>query len=97
MTQTKSLSYSEDIFNEKCLISVFKQWDLCLSNAVIKTGVGLGAGIVASVCLFKREFFIFLYFYKEWNSYFTGFGFGLGKAYSDCDRYFNPYNIPGMQ
>ncbi|KAG5519666.1 hypothetical protein PMAC_001822 [Pneumocystis sp. 'macacae'] len=79
MVQTKPLSYSEDIFNEK--------WDLCLSNAVIKAGVGLGGGIVASVCLFKR---------KMWPVT-LGFGFGLGKAYSDCDRYFNPYSIPGIQ
>ncbi|EMR11622.1 hypothetical protein PNEG_00061 [Pneumocystis murina B123] len=78
MVQTKT-SYSEDIFGEK--------WDLCLSNAIVNAGIGLGSGIIASVCLFKR---------KMWPA-MLGFGFGLGKAYSDCDRQFNPYSIPGFQ
>ena len=28
--------------------------DLCLSNALVKTGLGLGTGIVLSVLLFRR-------------------------------------------
>ncbi|KAG4303549.1 hypothetical protein PCK1_000067 [Pneumocystis canis] len=77
MIQIKPSNYSEDLFSEK--------WDLCLSNAIIKTGIGIGVGIISSVCLFKREKNV------------ACFGFGLGKAYSDCDRHFNPYNMLGMK
>jgi inner membrane organizing system protein 1 len=31
------------------------QTDLCISNAIVKTGAGFGVGVVLSVLLFKRE------------------------------------------
>lgn len=32
-----------------------KQTDLCISNAVVKTGIGFSAGVVLSVLLFRRK------------------------------------------
>ncbi|KAJ6262167.1 hypothetical protein Dda_2972 [Drechslerella dactyloides] len=54
------------------------QWDLCLSNAIIKSGLGLGFGIVFSVLLFKRRAF------PAW----VGLGFGAGRGYAECDASF---------
>ena len=31
------------------------QTDLCISNAIVKTGIGFSAGVVLSVLLFRRE------------------------------------------
>ena len=59
---------SEEILSEK--------WDLCLSNAIVMAGLGVGVGVVGSVILFRR---------RAWPV-FTGLGFGLGQAYNDCDR-----------
>lgn len=45
-----SSSSSSSLFS-----SVFPQTDLCISNAVVKTGIGFSAGVVLSVLLFRRE------------------------------------------
>ncbi|KAK5664081.1 hypothetical protein OQA88_295 [Cercophora sp. LCS_1] len=58
---------SEALLNEK--------WDFCLSNALIKSSLGLGFGVVFSVLLFKR---------RAWPA-FVGFGFGAGRAYEECN------------
>lgn len=69
-TSTKKVS-SEDIISQKVTLtrstilalsdfvdacSHFRsQTDLCISNAVVKTGIGFSAGVVLSVLLFRRE------------------------------------------
>ncbi|CAK7231460.1 Mitochondrial inner membrane organizing system component [Sporothrix bragantina] len=58
---------SEALLNEK--------WDHCLSNLVIKSGLGLGFGVVFSVLLFKR---------RAWPAV-VGLGFGAGRAYEECN------------
>ncbi|KAF3941229.1 hypothetical protein ABW19_dt0206668 [Dactylella cylindrospora] len=65
-----SAPVSETLLNDK--------WDLCLSNAIIKSGLGLGFGIVFSVLLFKRRAF------PAW----IGLGFGAGRGYAECDASF---------
>ncbi|EPS45199.1 hypothetical protein H072_777 [Dactylellina haptotyla CBS 200.50] len=65
-----SAPVSETLLNDK--------WDLCLSNAIIKSGLGLGFGIVFSVLLFKRRAF------PAW----VGLGFGAGRGYAECDASF---------
>ncbi|PWY99660.1 DUF543-domain-containing protein [Testicularia cyperi] len=70
---------SEDIISQKT--------DLCISNAVVKTGIGFSAGVVLSVLLFRRRAF------PVW----LGTGFGLGSAYTDCERSFNPVAVPGVR
>ncbi|CAO1632288.1 unnamed protein product [Parajaminaea phylloscopi] len=66
---------------------VARKTDLCISNAVVKTGIGFGTGVVLSVLLFRRRAF------PVW----LGTGFGLGSAYTDCERSFNPYSAPGLR
>ncbi|CAC14019.1 MICOS complex subunit mic10 [Schizosaccharomyces pombe] len=51
------------------------QWDVCLSNMVVQSGIGLGAGIVSSVLFFRRAA------WPVWG----GLGFGLGKSYADSN------------
>jgi len=58
---------SEALLNEK--------WDYCLSNLVVKSGIGLGFGVVFSVLLFKR---------RAWPA-LMGVGFGAGRAYEECN------------
>ncbi|KIS68114.1 uncharacterized protein UMAG_10488 [Mycosarcoma maydis] len=70
---------SEDIISQKT--------DLCISNAVVKTGIGFSAGVVLSVLLFRRRAF------PVW----LGTGFGLGSAYTDCERSLNPVAVPGVR
>jgi len=70
---------SEQIINEK--------WDRCVSNFLIKTGVGLSVGIVASALIFKK---------KSWPIALST-GFGIGVAYADCQRTFKPTAIPGVR
>ncbi|CDW96649.1 hypothetical protein [Sporisorium scitamineum] len=77
-TSTTKVS-SEDIISQKT--------DLCISNAVVKTGIGFSAGVVLSVLLFRRRAF------PVW----LGTGFGLGSAYTDCERSFNPVAVPGVR
>ncbi|EED81339.1 predicted protein, partial [Postia placenta Mad-698-R] len=50
-------------------------------------GVGFSAGVIASVILFRR---------RAWPIA-LGTGFGMGAAYADCDRSFNPARIPGTR
>ncbi|CAN3376712.1 hypothetical protein DIURU_004508 [Diutina rugosa] len=61
---------SKNLLNDK--------WDVVLSNALIKTGLGFGAGVLASVLLFRR---------RAWPVW-VGVGFGLGRGYSEGDAIF---------
>ncbi|KAL9936605.1 hypothetical protein V8E36_004673 [Tilletia maclaganii] len=70
---------SEDIISQKT--------DLCISNTIVKTGLGFSAGVLASVILFRRRAF------PVW----IGTGFGLGSGYTDCERSFNPVSVPGVR
>ncbi|KAK0564904.1 Mitochondrial inner membrane organizing system component [Tilletia horrida] len=70
---------SEDIISQKT--------DLCISNTIVKTGLGFSAGVIASVLLFRRRAF------PVW----IGTGFGLGSGYTDCERSFNPISVPGVR
>ncbi|CAD6890308.1 unnamed protein product [Tilletia controversa] len=70
---------SEDIISQKT--------DLCISNTIVKTGLGFSAGVIASVLLFRRRAF------PVW----IGTGFGLGSGYTDCERSFNPVSVPGVR
>ncbi|CAG8776125.1 15665_t:CDS:2 [Acaulospora morrowiae] len=70
---------SEEILNEK--------WDLCISNLLVKAGIGLSVGIVISALAFKK---------KSWPIAMST-GFGVGVAYSECQRKFNPIDIPGVK
>ncbi|KAK0546574.1 Mitochondrial inner membrane organizing system component [Tilletia horrida] len=70
---------SEDIISQKT--------DLCISNTIVKTGLGFSAGVVASFLLFRRRAF------PVW----IGTGFGLGSGYTDCERSFNPVSVPGVR
>lgn len=54
------------------------RWDVVLSNTIVKTGLGFGAGVLASVILFKRRAF------PVW----LGVGFGLGRGYAEGDAIF---------
>ncbi|CCH47015.1 hypothetical protein BN7_6624 [Wickerhamomyces ciferrii] len=63
-------SPSQNILNDK--------WDVVLSNTIVKTGLGFGAGVLASVLLFKRRAF------PVW----IGVGFGLGRGYAEGDAIF---------
>ncbi|ORY08131.1 DUF543-domain-containing protein [Basidiobolus meristosporus CBS 931.73] len=56
-----------------------QKWDRTVSNFIVKTGVGLSTGIVASVLFFKR---------RAWPvTLFTGFS--MGMAYAESQRLFN--------
>ncbi|CAJ0825819.1 9338_t:CDS:10 [Entrophospora sp. SA101] len=62
-----------------------EKWDHCLSNLLVKTGIGLGVGIVASALIFRK---------KSWPITLST-GFGAGVAYAECQRIFNPIALPG--
>lgn len=70
---------------EQC--HLFRQTDLCISNAIVKTGIGFSSGILLSVLLFRR---------RSWPVW-LGTGFGLGSGWTDCERSFNPVAIPGVR
>ncbi|KIO11314.1 hypothetical protein M404DRAFT_127714 [Pisolithus tinctorius Marx 270] len=72
---------SENIVNQKAGET------LHLADLLVKTGVGFGVGVVASVILFRR---------RTWPVALST-GFGMGTAYADCDRLFNPARIPGTR
>ncbi|PLW15760.1 hypothetical protein PCANC_02727 [Puccinia coronata f. sp. avenae] len=76
---SQRLSSSENILSEKT--------DVCIANAIVKTGMGFGAGVIVSVIAFKRRAF------PVW----IGIGSGLGASYSDCQRTFNPVHLPGYR
>ncbi|KAK9380892.1 DUF543-domain-containing protein [Kockiozyma suomiensis] len=61
---------SEQLLNDK--------WDVVVSNTIVKTALGFGFGVVASVFLFKRRAF------PVW----LGVGFGAGRGYSEGDAIF---------
>ncbi|KAI6002151.1 hypothetical protein EDD15DRAFT_2361491 [Pisolithus albus] len=58
-----------------------------VADLLVKAGVGFGVGVVASVILFRR---------RTWPVALST-GFGMGAAYADCDRLFNPARIPGTR
>ena len=73
--------------------------DLCLSNAIVKTGIGFGSGVLLSVIIFRSNSMIqiavdvFLRLCRltgrTWPVWlFTGVG--MGRAYTECDMTFNP-------
>lgn len=61
---------SQNLLNDK--------WDVVLSNALIKTGLGFGGGVLASILFFRRRQF------PVW----LGIGFGLGRGYAEGDAIF---------
>ncbi|CUM45850.1 MICOS complex subunit MIC10 [Debaryomyces fabryi] len=69
-TEQKVAAPSQSLLNNK--------WDVVLSNTLIKTGLGFGGGVLASILLFKRRSF------PVW----LGIGFGLGRGYSEGDAIF---------
>ncbi|XP_076330160.1 MICOS complex subunit Mic10-like [Tachypleus tridentatus] len=62
---------SEDEYGEK--------WENCFADTLIKTGAGLGIGIIFSVFMFKR---------KTWPLVF-GVGTGVGIGMSNCQHSLN--------
>ncbi|KAL1492093.1 hypothetical protein ABEB36_012586 [Hypothenemus hampei] len=56
-----------------------RKWDKCVSDAVIKFGGGIVLGSVFSLLFFKR---------KRWPILMGG-GFGVGMAYSNCEKDLN--------
>lgn len=63
-------------YNNTALANIAFQWDRCLSSMLIRSGLGLGFGVVFSVLLFKR---------RAWPA-FVGLGFGAGRAWEECDN-----------
>ncbi|KAJ3075478.1 hypothetical protein HDU98_007976 [Podochytrium sp. JEL0797] len=57
-----------------------RKMDQCLSNTILSTGLGVSAGILASVLFFRR---------KTWPIAFST-GIAVGIASNDCSRSFNP-------
>ncbi|KAF2453229.1 hypothetical protein BDY21DRAFT_356886 [Lineolata rhizophorae] len=78
-TQPTSRPMSEALLNEK--------WDRCLSNLVVKSGLGLGFGVVFSLLLFKR---------RPWPA-ILGTGFGAGRAWEECDNSFKRAAGPSQE
>ena len=69
------------------------------------SGVGFSVGVVASVILFRSEcshhtilssHLIHSFAGRTWPIALST-GFGLGAAYADCDRSFNPARVPGTR
>ncbi|KAG0703587.1 hypothetical protein DFH29DRAFT_998412 [Suillus ampliporus] len=58
-----------------------------VADFLVKAGVGFSAGVVASVILFRR---------RTWPIALST-GFGMGAAYADCDRSFNPARVSGTR
>ncbi|QLG70086.1 hypothetical protein HG535_0A00260 [Zygotorulaspora mrakii] len=69
-SKVQTLMPNKSILNDK--------WDVVLSNMLVKTGLGLGVGVVGSVLFFKRRAF------PVW----LGIGFGLGRGYAEGDAIF---------
>ncbi|KAG0367878.1 hypothetical protein BC939DRAFT_392830 [Gamsiella multidivaricata] len=64
-----------------------RKWDECISNVIVKSGIGLSVGIVASALLFKK---------RSWPISVST-GLGLGYALSQCERNFNPTLVPAVK
>jgi inner membrane organizing system protein 1 len=76
------------------------QWDLALSNGIVKTGLGFGVGVVASVILFRRASIHRLLCSNKLGRMwpvFTGIGFGMGQGYAEGNQLFNPLLVPGTK
>ncbi|CAH1969226.1 unnamed protein product [Acanthoscelides obtectus] len=56
-----------------------RKWDKCISDSILKFGGGLVLGGVFSLLFFKR---------KRWPILMGG-GFGIGMAYSNCEKDLN--------
>nr|CAH7732820.1 unnamed protein product [Callosobruchus chinensis] len=56
-----------------------RKWDKCISDSILKFGGGLVLGGVFSLLFFKR---------KRWPILMGG-GFGVGMAYSNCEKDLN--------
>ncbi|KAI0998396.1 hypothetical protein K3495_g9799 [Podosphaera aphanis] len=59
-----------------------EKWDRCLSSLLIRSSVGLSFGVVFSFLLFKR---------RAWPA-LVGLGFGVGRAYEECNIRFMTSN-----
>ncbi|KLT45100.1 DUF543-domain-containing protein [Cutaneotrichosporon oleaginosum] len=66
---------------------IARKFDNCLADLLVNAGIGFGAGIVASVILFRR---------RGWPVALST-GFGAGVAYSNCNYSLNPYVLPGTK
>ncbi|KAG1740401.1 uncharacterized protein EDB91DRAFT_1248285 [Suillus paluster] len=66
---------------------VSQKYDRCLADFLVKAGVGFSVGVVGSVILFRR---------RTWPIALST-GFGMGAAYADCDRSFNPARVSGTR
>ncbi|ESX01357.1 hypothetical protein HPODL_00753 [Ogataea parapolymorpha DL-1] len=75
MSEIATSSPSTSLVNAK--------WDVVISNGIVKSGLGFGAGVLASVLFFRRRAF------PVW----LGLGFGLGRAYSEGDSIFREAGI----
>lgn len=78
------------MYQPVCLLMMFYtnfQWDLVLSNTLIKTAMGFGGGVLASILFFRRRAF------PVW----IGVGFGLGRGYSEGDAIFRANNFHGLR
>ncbi|OJJ49935.1 hypothetical protein ASPZODRAFT_89586 [Penicilliopsis zonata CBS 506.65] len=67
---------SEALLNEK--------WDRAVSSMIIRSGLGVGFGVVFSVLLFKR---------RTWPVW-VGLGFGAGRAWEEADASFRRGDSP---
>ncbi|XP_057651799.1 MICOS complex subunit Mic10-like [Diorhabda carinulata] len=56
-----------------------QKWDKCISDGFLKFGGGMVLGTVFSLLFFKR---------KRWPIIMGG-GFGIGMAYSNCEKDLN--------
>ncbi|XP_058794727.1 MICOS complex subunit Mic10-like [Phymastichus coffea] len=55
-----------------------RKWDRCFADAIFKLGGGIFLGSVVSLLFFRRKWPIV-----------TGAAFGLGLAYSNCEKDIN--------
>ncbi|KNZ44062.1 hypothetical protein VP01_953g10 [Puccinia sorghi] len=97
MASSQRLSSSENILSEKvCFHHPRHLTDVCIANAIVKTGMGFGAGVIVSVLAFKRTRNLTFPCRRAFPVW-IGIGSGLGASYSDCQRTFNPVHLPGYR